>query len=238
MPARSSGPSPSSNVRGIRRTSASQRCSGCPGPTSPDRSVATTASRRDEGPAITYMIASSVDRSAHWRSSITSTTGRSAHRRSSQASNANTNSPSCPVTSGSSPPATAIARNADRMGRNGIDIDANGRHVPHCTVDDASPSAQARATRAVLPTPGSPAIRIVCAAPPAERSRSPPMTASSSARPTTACASAPEASTAPVWHRCRRSGVPRRNSGGAPDSARARGIRPLTVLTDRPKEAS
>ena len=119
VPARSRGPSASSVVRGRRRTSASQRCSGCRSPTSPDRRVATTASRRDDGPAITYMIASSVERSAHCRSSITNTTCRSAHRRSSQASNPSTNSPSFAVTSGKSSPASATRaqRRSDRQER-------------------------------------------------------------------------------------------------------------------------
>ena len=102
-----------------RLMSASQRCRGCPSPTSPARRVATTVRRRRAGPAMTYMSASSVDRSAHCTSSTISTTCAASQRRVSHASNPTTASPSSPsrTTFAACRRPSSRPRSAERIGR-------------------------------------------------------------------------------------------------------------------------
>ena len=141
---------------------------------------------------MTYMIASSVEWSAHCRSSITKYDGPlCAPPIQPRVEPQHELAPSV-ASPGSSSRASAMKRNAERIGRNGIDIDVSGRHPPNRIVDDPPRSAHTRAMRAVLPTPGSPATTTACASPAAERSRRPPMTPSSSTRPTTPCSRSPE----------------------------------------------
>ena len=83
--------------------------------------------------------------------------------RSSQASNPRTNSPFFALTSGKSSTASATRVQRRPDGQEWDRHRCQRRQVPDSTVDDPSRSAHARATRAVLPTPGSPAMTTVCA---------------------------------------------------------------------------
>ena len=112
-------------------------------------------------------------------------------------------------------------RSADRIGSMGIDIEASGRHAPKIVSAPARP-AHARATRAVLPTPASPATTSVCASSAAERSRSVLTVPSSRSRPTNTGANGSSGTaTVPVWH-CEalgNQGFRAGSQGRRPDSA-------------------
>ena len=144
----------SSVVRGRRRMSASQRCSGCPSPTSPDRSVATTASRR--GRRSRDHVHDRVQRRAVGPLQVVDHQHDGPLRAAPiepGVEPAATNSPSFAVDlEDACRPASAMPRSADRIGRNGIDIEVSGRHAPDSTVDDADrgrrrPGPRARSCR-------------------------------------------------------------------------------------------
>lgn len=134
---------------GRRRTSASQRCSGCPADRLWLRTVTTSATRRSRGPAARYIKTSRVLWSAHWRSSTSSATGREAVTSSSQASR--TRGAWSAVSQGSKrgmagslggPQSRPQGQQRHRDGR-------RGRQAPLSSRSRGSACRQASATRAV-----------------------------------------------------------------------------------------
>ena len=173
---------------------------------------------------MTYMSASNVERSAHCTSSTMSTTCSSWQRRASQSSNRTTTSPVVGIEVDHAGRVESLVqaaqRRSDREHRESTSRPAAGTRR-RSSSEPARP-AHARATRAVLPTPASPATTSVCASSAAERSRSVLTVPSSRSRPTNTGANGSG------WHGhgpslalrgARESGFSRGISGGRPDSA-------------------
>ena len=215
VPVRSKGPSRSSANHGIRRTSASHRLSVWAAPTSPRRRVRSTASRRSGGPARTYMSASSVLSSAHWRSSTTTTTGRSRQVSSSHWSSTSGGLRDEPRPVRGSPSvggarSEGSRRRAARRGTRGTVVELSGRQAPVMSTTSGVASAQARPMRRVLPTPASPETSSAAIRPDRARSTTDRTWSSSWVRPTNTepADDSADVATVEVWHCARWSSSP------------------------------